>query len=73
MSDIYRKFYPIGFMLKSHETEADFVSFFGFLNRISELEGLNLNPQWMAIDACKASAKAIKKMYQSDVLLSSKI
>ena len=42
MSDINRKFFPIAFMITSHETETDYISFFNALKEVSVLENLNL-------------------------------
>ena len=50
-------------MITSHETESDYTSFFSSLKEISKLENLELKPKWIAIDACYASANAIKNIF----------
>ena len=43
ISDINRKFYPIAFMIISHETEIDYVDFFKSLKDVCRLEKFEIN------------------------------
>jgi hypothetical protein len=63
VSDINRKFYPVGFMISSHETDVDYFNFFESLKEITKTLKFELSPKWMLIDASRAAAKAIKKSF----------
>ena len=56
-------------MISSQDTEIDYFNFLNELKRISGLEKLNLKPKWITIDACKASANAIKAVFPGCTLV----
>ena len=55
-------------MITSHETEIDYMNFFNALKTILKLEDQYLDPQWITVDACKASANPIKKNFPNCTL-----
>ncbi len=63
VSDINRKFWPIGFMFSSHEKKNDYFNFFMKIKTIAQKFGVNFDPHYMIIDACKAIGFAIKKCF----------
>ena len=63
VSDVNRKFFPIAFMITSHETEEDYLNFFTSFIKITSQLNLKFDPKYIVIDACKALAKAIKKCF----------
>jgi len=68
VSDINRKFFPIAFMITSHETDADYVNFFESLKDMTKTLNFEFNPRWILIDASKAGAKAIKSCFPNCVI-----
>jgi hypothetical protein len=77
MNEINRKFYPLAFAFSSHEQNEDFRKFFINLTKITMKLNITLAPQFMCIDASKAMAFAINKvfspLYRINVLVSYKI
>ena len=65
ISDISRKFYPVCFMFTSHETSRDFKNFFRSLQKLTNMLNILFNPEYMCIDACRALANAIEKIFPS--------
>jgi hypothetical protein len=63
ISDINRKFWPVGFMFTSHEQKKDYYQFFDKLKKISALCDITFDPKYMIIDACKSMAYAIKRCF----------
>jgi ribosome biogenesis protein Nip4 len=63
MSDINRKFYPLAFAFSSHEQNEDFRKFFINLTKITMKLNITLAPKFMCIDASKAMAFAINKVF----------
>ena len=63
ISDINRKFWPIGFMFSSHEQKEDYFKFFTKIKNIAKKCGVNFDPHYMIIDACKAMAYALRKCF----------
>ena len=61
ISDINRKFWPIGFMFSSHEQKEDYFKFFTKIKNIAKKCGVNFDSHYMIINACKAIASAIRK------------
>ncbi len=63
VSDGRGKFFPVSFMISSHETEDDFDAFYEHL--VSEAERLDIefNPEFIMQDACDASKNAIRKYF----------
>ena len=59
-TDITRKFFPIAFMLTSHETTEDFNHFFENLIDTCKQFNQKLIINYIIIDACPALAKSIK-------------
>ena len=63
VSDINRKFYPIAFMFTSHEQNADYLRFFKCLKKLTVILNLFFDPKYCVIDASKAMAHAINRMF----------
>jgi hypothetical protein len=56
ISDMNRKFWPVGFMFTSHEQKGDYLKFFQKMVEVALLVDVILEPKFMVIDACKAIA-----------------
>ena len=75
ITDLNHSFFPIAFMVSSHETADDYLHFFKSLNKIVRRLVPNTNisfdfkPSHIVTDAAKAMAKAIKRTYPSCVLI----
>jgi hypothetical protein len=66
-SDINRKFFPICFMLSSHETTIDYVNFFRSLQALSKrVLNYEFNPKYIITDAAKSMNKAIKIAFKNN-------
>ena len=63
VSDINRKFFPVAFMITSHETKLDYSHFFHSIISICSTLNLKLEPEFMMIDASRAIAWAIRKCF----------
>lgn len=63
MTDMQHRFWPISFMLSSHETTEDYVYFFENLNNMCRRLDIEFNPAYIVTDACKAMKKALELVY----------
>lgn len=63
MTDMQHRFWPICFMISSHETTEDYTYFFETLNKLCRLLQINFNPAYMVTDACKAMKNALQLVY----------
>jgi hypothetical protein len=50
-------------MFSSHEHKNDYLNFFMKIKTVSQKFGVNFDPHYMIIDACKAIGFAIKKYF----------
>ena len=62
-TDISRQFYPVCFMLTSHETTDDYIKFFDSLLEICRIVEVEFKPKYIVSDASNAMANAIKKNF----------
>jgi len=77
ITDLNRCFFPIAFMVTSHEKTGDYIHFFKSLNKIAsqlvpgprEDFQFKFEPKNIVSDAAKSIAKAIKRTYPSCVLI----
>jgi hypothetical protein len=64
-TDINRVFFPICFIITSHEKTSNFIHFFESLNAIAQkCLDFGFQPRFIVTDACKAMNKAISKIYK---------
>ena len=67
ISDYKRQFFPVAFMITSHETAADFIYFYNNLNQIAADLNIDFtfNPEKIVSDACEAMHNALTKVYEN--------
>ena len=61
VSDIDRKFFPVAFMISSHEKNEDYTHFFKEVKIAADTNDLDFTPSYMTIDASKAMAMMLLK------------
>lgn len=70
ITDLNHEFFPIVFIITSHEKAADYVHFLSTLKQlVQKLLKVNFKPSHMVVDASKAMAKAIKQIFPNCMLL----
>ena len=68
-TDLARQFYPVAFMITSHEKTSNYNHF--FIQLLKEFLNINIvfQPQFMVIDACRAMANTIKQIFPACKIL----
>jgi hypothetical protein len=70
ITDINHKFFPIAFMITSHETEADFKWYFNTLkDLIYDVFSYKFEPQYIMSDAASAIYNAAKSVFPNTIML----
>ena len=59
-----RRFFPLAFMICSHENSKAFIRFFEQLKALCSKLDLPFDPKWFVTDACKATKKAISTVFK---------
>ena len=68
-SDIARQFYPVAFMITSHEKTTNYKFFFKSLIAACQRIHVVLKPAYICIDACSAMARSINWMFPDCTIL----
>lgn len=70
ITDLNHKFFPIAFMITSHEKAVDYIHFFASLKKVANKGlGIVFSPSFMVTDASRAMFNAIKLQFPNCVVI----